>query len=220
MSAIPATLPSMDQSFKAIKCIARLNGVKVFGSLWTMINEFEQVRQMILTPTRHLHHIERPLRGIVKSLHEHGHAPISLLWTDNVKADHKFVERVIPTLRVGVDHSTTRGGRSYPLMKVPNGLKIRIASSIQLIDQACTSILSDIGEVRTDTKIFVGFSMEWDWRASAAGHFPASLMQIAISDFVYLFQVIPFFCRSLNMLIMHSLSRSIISPSRPMFLSL
>ncbi|KAJ7784216.1 hypothetical protein B0H16DRAFT_1265442, partial [Mycena metata] len=74
----------------------------VFGSLWTLINQFEQIRQMILTPTRHLHHVEGPLCSVVKSLHEYGHAPISLLWTDNVRADRQFVERVIPTLRVNV----------------------------------------------------------------------------------------------------------------------
>ena len=187
MAALPVGAAHMDQSYKTIKYIARLNGVKVFGSLWTLTNEFEQVRQMILTPTSHLHHIERPLRGIVKSLHDHGHAPISLLWTDNVKADHKFIERVVPTLRA--DHDLVDGGRSYPLIKVPRDLKIRVASSVGLIDQACTSILADISDVDAGTKIFIGFAMEWDWTASKNGHFPASLMQIAVGDFVYLLQV-------------------------------
>ncbi|KAJ7739783.1 hypothetical protein DFH07DRAFT_778607 [Mycena maculata] len=144
---------------------------------------------MILTPTRHLHHVEGPLRGVVKSLHEHGHAPISLLWTDNVRADQKFVERVIPSLRVDVDHTVADGGRKYPLLEVPTDLKIRVASSARLIDQVCTSILSDISDVPSSTKIFVGFAMEWDWRASEAGHFPASLMQIAVGNFVHLLQI-------------------------------
>ena len=189
MAALPLTVGSMDQSYKTPKYIARLNGVQVFRSLWTMKNEFEQIRQMILTQTRHLHHTERPLRGIVKSLHDHGPAPLSLLWTDNVRADHKFVEKVVPTLRTNVDHTTTSRGRSYPLVKVPNGLKIRIASSIQLVDQACMSILSDIGDRPADTKIFIGFALEWDWRASAEGHFPAALIQIAVADFLHLLQV-------------------------------
>jgi hypothetical protein len=189
MAALPVSAARMDQSYKAIKYIARFNGTRAFGSLWTMTNEFEQVRQMILTLTRHLHHIERPLRGIVKSLHEHGHAPLSLLWTDNVKADHNFVESVVPTLRIDVDHITADQGRSYPLLKVPSGLKIRVASSIKLIDEACASVLSDISGVNPGTKIFVGFAMEWDWMASQRGHFPASLIQLAVGDFVYLLQV-------------------------------
>lgn len=189
MAAVPVTAAHMDQSYKAIKYVARLNGVKVFGSLWTMTNEFEQIRQMILTLTSHLHHIERPLRGIVKSLHEHGHAPISLLWTDNVKADHQFVESIVPTLRTGVDHKTVDGGRTYPLLKIPSDLQIRVASSVNLIDEACTSILADIGDINPDTKTFVGFAMEWDWNASKNGHFPASLMQIAVGEYIYLLQV-------------------------------
>ncbi|KAF7350312.1 hypothetical protein MVEN_01335500 [Mycena venus] len=188
MAALPVGAAHMDQSYKTIKYTARMNGVKVFGSLWTLTNESEQIRQMILTLTRHLHHIERPLRGIVKSLHEHGHAPITLLWTDNVKANRKFVERVIPTLRTGVDHSLVDGGRSYPLLEVSSGLNIRVASSIRLIVDACTSILVDIGDVNPDVKIFVGFAMEWDWTASTNGRFPASLMQILVGDFVYLLQ--------------------------------
>jgi hypothetical protein len=189
MSAISLTLARMDQSYKAIKYIARIQGVKIFGSLWTITNEFEQIRQMILTPTRHLTHIEKPLRGIMKSLHEHGHQPISLLWTDNVRADHQFVEQVIPTLRANVDPATTDGGRKYPVIALPDSLKIRLASSIQLIDQTCRSILADIEQQNTDSKIFVGFSVDWDWQASKSGHFPAALMVIAVADFVHLFQV-------------------------------
>ncbi|KAJ7829618.1 hypothetical protein B0H13DRAFT_2679789 [Mycena leptocephala] len=189
MSAVPLTIGKMDQSYKVIKYLARMEGNRVFGSLWTITNEFEQIRQMILTPTRHLTHVERPLRDIMKSLHKHGHQPISLLWTDNVRADHQFVERVVPTLRVNVDHETTDGGRKYQLAAVPDTLKIRLASSISLIDESCRSILSDLEQANTDTKAFVGFSIEWDWQASKAGHFPAALMQIAISDFVYLFQI-------------------------------
>ncbi|KAJ7803168.1 hypothetical protein B0H13DRAFT_1931512, partial [Mycena leptocephala] len=157
--------------------------------LWTITNEFEQIRQMILTPTRHLTHIEKPLRGIMKSLHEHGHQPISLLWTDNVRADHQFVEQVVPTLRANVDLATTDGGRKYPVIALPDSLKIRLASSIQLIDQTCRSILADIEQQNTDSKIFVGFSVDWDWQASKSGHFPAALMVIAVADFVHLFQI-------------------------------
>ncbi|KAJ7664030.1 hypothetical protein DFH06DRAFT_1394036 [Mycena polygramma] len=107
MSAVTFEAGRMDQSYKVVKYLARMDGVKTFGSLWTATNEFEQIRHMVFTPTGHMTHVERPLRG----------------------------------------------------MKVP------------------------------DSKTFVGFSMQWDWQASKAGHFPAALMQIAISDFVYLFQI-------------------------------
>ncbi|KAJ7156180.1 hypothetical protein C8R46DRAFT_1294726, partial [Mycena filopes] len=75
---------------------------QLFGSLWTITNEYEQIRQMVFTPTKHLHHIERPLKGIIKSLHEHGHKPMSFMYTDNVQADKQFFERVVPSLAVDV----------------------------------------------------------------------------------------------------------------------
>ncbi|KAJ7213263.1 hypothetical protein C8J57DRAFT_1602153 [Mycena rebaudengoi] len=188
MAALPATTISWDQSFKAVKYIARLDGVKAFDNLWSMNNHLQQTRQMLLAPTKHLHHIEAPVRGIIKSLHEHGHAPISLLWTDNVKADIKFAERVIPTLRGDVNHQVADGGRRYSPFTLPANLQISIASTVNLIDNACTSILADLG-LEGDTKIVVGFSIEWDWQASKAGHFPAALMQIAFEDHVHLLQI-------------------------------
>ncbi|KAJ7159203.1 hypothetical protein C8R43DRAFT_1177962 [Mycena crocata] len=186
MAALEATLVGWDQSFKAIKYIARLNGSRVFGSLWTLINQYVQIRQMILTPTQHMHHVEQPLKDIIRSLHEHGHAPISLLWTDNVKADHQFAERVIPTLRVGND-STSADKTSYPDLQIPH-LVVHLASSLQLIDNACSTIMSTVGDETTNKMITVGFSIEWDWRASQAGHFPAAMMQIAMNNVVYLLQ--------------------------------
>jgi hypothetical protein len=114
MAALPATLIRWDQSYKAIKYIARVDSVRTFGGLWTMTNEKEQIRQMLCTLTDHMHHIERPLHDTVRSLHEHGHDPISHLWTDNVTADRQFAERVIPTLRVDVNTDPRAAGITYP----------------------------------------------------------------------------------------------------------
>ncbi|KAJ7146921.1 hypothetical protein C8R44DRAFT_845839 [Mycena epipterygia] len=249
MAAVPLTIGHADQSFKVIKYIARLNGVRVFGSLWSITNEFEQIRQMIFTPTKHLHHGARstPLAGeprqkvisvreredsgrrdpvvwsnagrksraeqrggdgdgvelrdalhtrggiergeggqsaehssepagIVKSLHEHGHQPISFMYTDNVQADKQFFEQVVPTLRANVDHTPTAGiQKKYPAAEVPNDLVVRIASSIPLIDAACLSIMSDVGDETTGR--------------SRIGHFPAAMMQIVVDKVAYLLQI-------------------------------
>ncbi|KAJ7073752.1 hypothetical protein C8F01DRAFT_1271548 [Mycena amicta] len=190
MAAIPLTIASMDQSFKALKYIARLDGVKAFGSLLTFKNHLEQIRQMILTPTKHLHHAEGPLRDIQKLLHQHGHPPISMVWTDNVKADRKFMERVVPSLRVQASSSSTaiQTPQMYPPVQVP-ALNSLIASSPWLIEEACATILSSIRDLPLTEKVFVGFALEWDWRASQHGHFPASLMQIATGDSLHLLQI-------------------------------
>ncbi|KAJ7273949.1 hypothetical protein C8J57DRAFT_1467039 [Mycena rebaudengoi] len=91
-----------------------------------------------------------PLQGTARSLHEHGHPPMSLLWTDNVAAD---------------------------------------PSTIHLIDEACLSIMADVGDETSGKIIVVGFSLEWDWRASEAGHFPAAMMQISWQNTVNLLQI-------------------------------
>lgn len=188
MSALSATLVRWDQSYKLVKYVARLNGVRIFGSLWTMTNEYEQIRQMIFTATQHLHHIERPLQDVVRSLHEHGHKPISLLWTDNVKADHLFAEKNIPTLRVG-HTSSSNVDPSYPPAQIPQNLVVNVASSPKLIADTCLSIMGIIGDETTGRTISVGFALQWDWKASQAGHFPAAMMQIVVNNVVHLLQV-------------------------------
>ncbi|KAJ7661811.1 hypothetical protein B0H17DRAFT_1144535 [Mycena rosella] len=188
MAAVPLTIAKWDQSYKVIKYIVRLNGVRVFGSLWMMTNEFEQIRQMIFTPTQHLHRIEHPLQDVVRSLHEHGHQPVSLVWTDNLKADHLFAERIIPTLRVR-DTLSLINNTSYPAVEIPQSLTVHTASSELLICNACSTIMSAIGDETTGKTISVGFSIQWDWQASQAGHFPAAMMQIVTSNIVYLLQI-------------------------------
>ncbi|KAJ7050856.1 hypothetical protein C8F01DRAFT_1343421 [Mycena amicta] len=187
MAAIPLMVASMDQSFKALKYIAHLDGVRAFGSLWTLQNEVEQICKMILTRTKHLHHVEGPLRDIAKSLYQHGHLPTSLLWTDNVKADRKFVEQVIPTLRPDMSAATASTTEKFPLLQIPR-LNYAHAATPWLIDKACATILASIQDVPLHKKVFVGFALEWDWRASQNGHFPTSLMQIMIDDSVHLLQ--------------------------------
>ncbi|KAJ7145231.1 hypothetical protein C8R46DRAFT_1045557 [Mycena filopes] len=189
MASLPCNVGHGDQSFKVIKYIARLNGVRVFGSLWTITNEYEQIRQMVFTPTKHLHHIERPLKGIVKSLHEHGHRPMSFMYTDNVQADKQFFERVVPTLAAEVDHGPADAPQKYPAVVVPDNLVVQIASTAQLIDEVCFAILSEIGDESTGRSIFVGFSVEWDAHASEKGHFPAGMMEIIVENCVYLLQI-------------------------------
>ncbi|KAJ7725545.1 hypothetical protein B0H16DRAFT_1781847 [Mycena metata] len=156
MAAIPVTAAKWDRSYKVIKYHARLDGVRVFGSLWTMTNEAEQIRQMILTLTDHLHHIEHPLQDIIRSLHEHGHQPISLLWTDNVAADRQFAERVIPTLRADINSEMTSPSTPYPPANVPDDLTVHIASTSTLIEQTCWAIMSEIGDETTGRTITVG----------------------------------------------------------------
>ncbi|KAJ7060532.1 hypothetical protein C8F01DRAFT_988939, partial [Mycena amicta] len=187
MSAIPATIIRWDRSYKTIKYIARLDGVRVFGSLWTVTNGSEQIRQMLLTPTDHLHYIEKPLRDMVHSLHLHGHPPIALAWTDNVAADRPFAERVIPTLRL--DHNR-QGTTLFPSATISPELELsaHLASTVALIQLTCTDLMSAIGDESTNQTLTVGLAIQWDWQASAAGHFPAALIQLVIHQQAYLLQ--------------------------------
>ncbi|KAJ6528995.1 hypothetical protein B0H19DRAFT_900365, partial [Mycena capillaripes] len=66
--------------------------------LFTLMNEFEQIRFQAFVPTKSLAHIRTGLEEMVRSLESHGHSPVRLGWTDNVASDAATFLDCIPTL--------------------------------------------------------------------------------------------------------------------------
>ncbi|KAJ7835695.1 hypothetical protein B0H13DRAFT_1516560, partial [Mycena leptocephala] len=75
-----------------------LGGVTIFAGLFTLVNEFEQIRYQAFVPTKSLAHIHTGLEEMVRSLESHGHPPVRLGWTDNVASDAATFLDCIPTL--------------------------------------------------------------------------------------------------------------------------
>jgi hypothetical protein len=65
----------------------KLDGVATFSGLFTLVNEFEQIRYQAFVPTKSLSHIQSGLEAMVKSLGDHGLAQPVLGFTDNVASD-------------------------------------------------------------------------------------------------------------------------------------
>jgi hypothetical protein len=58
----------MDHSFKVIKTIGKLNGVSSFNAIFTVTNEYEEIRCMVLTPTKGHEFIKLPLKELCEGL--------------------------------------------------------------------------------------------------------------------------------------------------------
>ena len=92
MSMLPAYILKWDHSFKLSKLLMKLVGQTTFVSLFTLVNELEQICWQEFVPTKSLVHVEGGLEEMVKSLESFG-LPLPILgFTDNVASDQaKFM---------------------------------------------------------------------------------------------------------------------------------
>ena len=63
--------------------MARMNGVPVMAALYTVMNEFEQIRSQFLVPTKSLNLCTAAYEGINAGLKLHGHADTMTNSSDN-----------------------------------------------------------------------------------------------------------------------------------------
>ncbi|KAE9388021.1 hypothetical protein BT96DRAFT_776850, partial [Gymnopus androsaceus JB14] len=74
----------------------------VFQGLFTVVNEFEQIRYQAFVPTKAQSHIREGLEGIVKSLRDHGLAEPVIGYTDVPAADMSMFTECFPSLKKDV----------------------------------------------------------------------------------------------------------------------
>lgn len=105
-------VPHHIRSVQLVKYMAKLNGVPVFGGLWTGVNDLEQIRLQDWVPTKSLEHIEAGLCAMVTSRRLQGHPEPILLYTDNVNQDRATAIWCIPSLAhntISISSTSTAG---------------------------------------------------------------------------------------------------------------
>lgn len=56
-----------DHSFKIIKHMGKMNGVSTFNALYTVLNEYEEIRLQVLSPTKALSHLASSFDNMIQS---------------------------------------------------------------------------------------------------------------------------------------------------------
>jgi hypothetical protein len=165
--------------------MGKQNGVPVFGALHTCTNEYNEIRSMILTPSKSHSQYMPALAAISQSLKMYGHPPVELVFTDNVRGDKAELEKVLPSLCKDVvpvpDHSL------FEKLGVPGDWSVTILSSPFQINARLSSMMEDIPD---GGELLVGMDMEWpvDLNSSIQGR--VAVISIAFEKEIYLLQVI------------------------------
>jgi len=188
MSALTGHVIKWDHSFKLPKYLMKLDGVMSFAALFTVVNEFEQIRYQAFVPTKALSHIRSGLEAMVKSLSDHGLAQPVLGFTDNVASDAATFLQCIPSLGENVTPVEFDEFDDLPRLSLPSDVTPLVCNTEAEIESACLDIL---GMLVDGSKLHIGFDMEWEFstEGGSLGSNKTALVQLALQKKVYLLRV-------------------------------
>jgi hypothetical protein len=193
-----------DHSFKIIKHMGKINGVSTFSCLYTLVNEYEEIRLQVLAQSKSLKHLESSFNNMIESYRRLGMKMPQVFYTDNVDGDRLFLEKVIPSLLDNVQPVVETREQliqkndpfaSYDIASLPADVPAPTFECASDIDTACQYIIDNqVG----NQEIFIGLDCEWVPLYSRA--FSAitrlttvpkgvALVQISCRSTVFLFRV-------------------------------
>ncbi|KAG2216099.1 hypothetical protein INT45_001361 [Circinella minor] len=185
MTAVGGEILKGDHTFKFIKKIAKMGNQPTFGALYTICNEYEEIRLQLLVPTKSLHHLKTPFEEMMKTYRQYGYQPPRLFLTDNVRGDKLFLQQMITSLN---DNSIAEASSSAAnlepeslteqiesFIKIPDNVNINyIRSALNADDIIKKTIVND----SVSKTIVIGLDCEWNY---AIGTRPRNVAIVQIS---------------------------------------
>lgn len=167
----------------------KLEGTQMFTALFTVVNEWEQIRYQAFVPTKSLVHLRAGLEAIIVSLKQHGLPEPVLGFTDAVAQDIGIFVACMPSLGENVTPVQLDQFADLPLLSLPDTVSIHILGSHHEIQSGCLNILQQLEN--DESTLHIGFDMEWEFTTGLSGTGPqkTALIQIALPTAVYLLQV-------------------------------
>ena len=189
LSALTGYVIKWDHSFKLVKYMMKLNGIGTFSALFTLVNEFEQIRYQAFVPTKGLNHLKAGLEEFIASLRDHGLAEPILGFTDNVASDAGTFLECIPSFNKDIEPVSVNEFSDLPRLVLPEGVSVVSCNTEAEISSACLAIIDRIDS--DQDKIYIGFDMEWEFSTGIYGSGPqkTALIQLALPKSVYLLHV-------------------------------
>ena len=188
-AALTGYIIKWNHFFKLVKYMIKLNGTVTFAALFTLVNEFEQIRYQAFTPTKALNHLKAGLEEFIASLQDHGLAESILGFTNNVASDAGTFLECIPSLNKEVEPIFIDEFSDLPRLTLPENVSVVFCNTDAEISNACLAIIERI-ESNKD-KIYIGFDIEWEFSTGISGTGPqkTALIQLALPKSVYLLYV-------------------------------
>jgi hypothetical protein len=193
-----------DHSFKIIKKMNKSNGVSDYSCMYTVMNEYEEIKMQILAPTKSLKHVVPSFVNMMASYKKYGFELPELFYTDNVIGDRSTLEEVMPSLTENVKHlNPTKSEQitinnqyaTLPPAEIPDSVEVVTLDTADGINVCCQYLL-DEAHCNTSS-IYIGFDCEWAYQGSviplderlSVKYIDVSLVQIAYKSVIYLMRI-------------------------------
>ncbi|KAK1230322.1 hypothetical protein PQX77_006590, partial [Marasmius sp. AFHP31] len=155
-ASLPLTIAKADHTFKVIVHMAKVKGEPVHRALYTIVNEWEQVRGRAACLTKSLGYVDEHWKSISQGLEEHGHPATEYVWTDAPKAEQSFHESITKSLQKDVQHPVVDRWRDLPDFHPSASTKrTQYCDTYDSIDVTCDDILSSLEPDAPDTKLLI-----------------------------------------------------------------
>ncbi|KAL0582286.1 hypothetical protein ABG067_007854, partial [Albugo candida] len=144
-----------DHSFKVIDHMAKVNGVSTFFCLYTLLNEYEEIRLQVLGHSKKVDHLAPQFIEMMETYRKLGMKLPELFYTDNVTADQSFLGDVIPSLLKDVvpipaTESATLDKdpfASLSTVNLPANVQIIILNNCDEVNNACQKLIDEGGHM-------------------------------------------------------------------------
>ncbi|KAH8068402.1 hypothetical protein BXZ70DRAFT_1069038 [Cristinia sonorae] len=185
MDQVTAMLSSkilaIDHSFKVVKHLAKVNGIPVFNAMYGGVNEWGEVRVLLLTASKAHSHYMPALQAVSRSLELYGHDPLELVFTDNPRADKPELERAFPSLQKDVVPVPEES--SLERLTIPsNFLPIDALLTPFRVGSRCAEIIDCIPP---SGDLCLAMDMEWPVDPETHLQGPVAVISIAYKQGVY-----------------------------------
>ena len=185
-----------DKTYKVVKyIISSFGGARAYDSLYTVMNEFNQVVSLKFCYSGNDIEIEEMLRDIRKRLTLQGIGPIKVFYTDNCCSEYKLLSGTFPELlderkslpktntivHHCVSHVAPSPSLNLPLVELP--VKAAVISTYQQLQNWCESVSAQM----TKSSEFIGFDVEWD--SVLTNNRAVRTLQLAFKEFICVAQL-------------------------------
>lgn len=168
--------------------LGKVNGVATFGALHTACNNYGECRKMTLTPTKGHNDCMPALAEIPVTLAKYGHAPVKVVFTDNVRRDKSALEQAFPSLLYDVSPVPSS---ALDDLELPDGWHVcRLGSTFQ-INSRMNCLMDELRGVDDEGELFVAMDLEWPVDRETGIYGKVSLISFAYEKAVYLIPVSP-----------------------------
>ncbi|KAJ7673572.1 hypothetical protein B0H14DRAFT_3687689 [Mycena olivaceomarginata] len=195
IATLPLTVAKADHTFDVLSQAHGWNERRtcLHCCLYTVLNEFEEVRAHSLTLTKSLLFVKDMFDGIQRGLKDSNNPPTEILYTDSPQSERTFHESINSALTKNVE-PVTEWSDLPPFIRAPGVVTVSISDSMD-IESMSNDILIDVGAADLSSQLYL-VALAIKTEQLPGERVRLDIIQLRTKDKIYVFKVTALTSRS------------------------